>query len=233
MKIFRKKVNWSDFVLEVLTIIIGISIAFAVENWKENREERALELNLLLELEHDLSATKKKLYSLISVNEDKLAGIKKFKEKVYESDSAFVHINGRSELLWTWLDSFDPLSMTYEVIKSSGNSRLMQNQELLFEVYRLYEELEKLSKLTKYNAEQIGKYVDPILYSHYSTEALVSRDSSLVVDRKEMADILMLKNQMHLFEYDYQNQKDISTWLIVAIDHTLQSIGKRVAEIKD
>lgn len=232
MKLFKKRIDWSDFILEILTIIIGISIAFGVENWRQEKEDKELELKWLTELKNDLIDNKDKLEHLMDVDSAKIAGIKTFIYKIYESDSDQVHISSGVELSWTWLDVFDPSSTTFEVIKSSGNTRVFQNQEILLDLYRLHDNFDHFEVVTNYHKDEIGKWVDPILYKYMNTEKLMDANKSFKVNRKEIAALPMLRNQAFLFRFSYKDQIKGGTGIIEKIDELLDKIENQINEMK-
>ena len=51
-----EKLNWRYVLIEVFIIVIGILIAFRVDNWKENRNTKVRELQTLRELKLELSS---------------------------------------------------------------------------------------------------------------------------------------------------------------------------------
>jgi len=230
MRLFKKRIDWSDFILEILSIIIGITVAFSVENWKHNNEDRELELNWMRELVEDLNDSKEKLEFLIEIDSIKLSGLDTFKYKIYERDSEYVHISSGFELRWSWLDVFSASSTTFEVIKSSGNTRVFQDQGILLDLYRIYDNFDHLEMVTNYEKEQIGKWVDPILYVHFDTEKLMDASRKFKVNRKEISEIPMLRNQVFLFHHAYSNQIYLSREAIGKIEQLVEKITMQIAE---
>ena len=55
----KKKISWRDQLINLLVVIIGISAAFQLDNWREGRKQRRNEKvyleNLINELDIDLN----------------------------------------------------------------------------------------------------------------------------------------------------------------------------------
>ena len=49
------KQKWAEYFLEIIVIIIGVLGAFSLNNWKEYREEKSQEFELLQNLKDDFT----------------------------------------------------------------------------------------------------------------------------------------------------------------------------------
>ena len=63
------KQKWSEYLLEVFVIIIGIIAAFALNNWNEERKSLKFEKNLLVDLLNTLNDDFKSMERSIEGNE--------------------------------------------------------------------------------------------------------------------------------------------------------------------
>ena len=50
----KLKIDWSDFLLEIVSVFIGISIAFAVDNWREEKSNTKIEQGYLVGISNDI-----------------------------------------------------------------------------------------------------------------------------------------------------------------------------------
>lgn len=49
-----KQINWWQYIVELIVVIIGISIAFSLENWREHQKEHQITKEYLESLKVDL-----------------------------------------------------------------------------------------------------------------------------------------------------------------------------------
>lgn len=57
------KANWVRHGFETLVVVVGILVAFGLNNWNENRKERLVEKELLEDLQKDLISNRTLLSS--------------------------------------------------------------------------------------------------------------------------------------------------------------------------
>ena len=51
----KLKVDWSDFIMEVISIFLGVTVAIIVNNWSENAKNTHQEATIFQNLEVDLN----------------------------------------------------------------------------------------------------------------------------------------------------------------------------------
>jgi hypothetical protein len=124
------KEKWSEYILEILVITIGILGAYALNNWNETRKAKAEEKALLENLSKDLDNTITELEFLNSLRfkaNDATYRILKLSNKISdlneeELDSLFAQIVTRP--------TFNGQLGTLQLLISTGKINLLKNQEL-------------------------------------------------------------------------------------------------------
>jgi hypothetical protein len=132
---FREKII--GFIEEVFIIILAVSITLMLHNWNDRRHEREIERNFLLGTSDDLKRGAHSLtesikhfqptidyYHEVSRQMDR----KKIDTQYVDKSSGYL----QNTLYW----SFD--GSRFEGFKSSGYLRLIENQQLLQHLLRLY-----------------------------------------------------------------------------------------------
>ena len=128
----RKK--WPEYLLEILVIVIGIYGAFAVDNWKEDRQMTKQEQSILKDLLAEYEDTKIKIeetlkkqertvrYSVIMIDVYNQEG-----EDFDFSGDSIGNLLGRGPLSY-W--RIEPVMGTYESVLGSGSLEAIQNSQL-------------------------------------------------------------------------------------------------------
>ena len=124
---------------EIILVVMGILIAFQINNWNEQRKESSLELEMLKGLSNDLTNNRVKIKSMILGDSSIIAGnqhlltLLKDKNSIF-SDSlqfSFGNINRYY--------GFFPQGMAYESLKSKG-FHTVRNKSLRTSIIELYDE---------------------------------------------------------------------------------------------
>ena len=134
-----KSINWFDKFIEILVVIIGISIAFWLNNWNSDRNDRALEQKYMESMVSDLESDIEELSIMVDtfqyyneVNADLVYGITR---NTLNEDSLGVYI-----ISLISISEFHPQNNTYETLKNSGNFNVFKNFALEKEITILYNE---------------------------------------------------------------------------------------------
>ncbi len=71
----RQKINWLNHFIELVVVVIGITLAFMLNNWREAYVNHRMEEKYLNSFMDDLNFDRVQLDSLIFYNETKLKDI--------------------------------------------------------------------------------------------------------------------------------------------------------------
>lgn len=134
-----KNVNWLDHIANLLVVILGISIAFYLESYKEEKASKKQEAQYVESLIKDLETDLEALDTLNYYNKMMSKAIVKLTTAVtageYDQDSL-----GGFMLQLLYNPPLTPQSTTYESLKSSGKMDLISDFELRNQVVELYEQ---------------------------------------------------------------------------------------------
>jgi len=146
-----KKINWQYALGEIIIVMVGISLAFALNNWNENRKEQnekklylqSLVIDIEKEIEHlsqNDSLIKLKLSNINTILE---LLSKEGKEKFNAAFKVFEVAN---------IVSFYPENVTYLTMINSGDIQLIKDFDLRRKIETHYNQQHRL---TKENYERI------------------------------------------------------------------------------
>jgi len=135
-----KRINWLDHTANLLVVILGISIAFYLEGWREETANKKQERKYLDSLITDLNTDVEALDTLRIVNEMIIkASVSLANATVgqpYEDATKL-----RSDVLMIQYNPpFVPQRTVYESMKSSGRMDLINDFKLRNQIVELYEQ---------------------------------------------------------------------------------------------
>ncbi|NQZ78025.1 MAG: hypothetical protein HRT61_18270 [Ekhidna sp.] len=157
-----KKINWLDHLANLLVVILGITVAFYLEGYREAKSNRKQEREYVHALIADLKKDEAVLDTLGKVNSF-------IAEALVELSNASV---GRSledgEVLKNHMFSiqynppFSPQSTTYESLKASGNIDIITDFQLRNKIVDLYEQYYKgVNEYDEAIDEQVRDFIRP------------------------------------------------------------------------
>jgi hypothetical protein len=134
-----RNISWLDHLVNLIVVILGISVAFYLEGYREEQSNKKLERKYLESLIKDLNTDMEALDTLQSVNKYIATSIEGLTDAVsgreYFRDSLTLYM-----LAIQYNPPFTPQSTTYESLKSSGKMDLIDDFELRNRVVELYEQ---------------------------------------------------------------------------------------------
>lgn len=146
-----REMRWTQVALELVLLVLGILIALAVDGWMDDRRDARLERAYLERLERDLAQSMDILDAFVTFERQQTEdgvlayrglrgapGIEREQVAV-----ALSHLTSRRTLRL--------LGATYRDLLSTGNLRLIHDQELRDAIARLYEEAERTTTVVDRN----------------------------------------------------------------------------------
>ena len=132
-----KRFSLKYVLLEIIIVIIGISIAFWLNNWGEERKERALEIEFIKALRSDLATDSVAFATQVKYNKEGFRHLNRFvdilRNKEYENDSISWFV-GRFMNRNNWILNTN----TYDILKSGGKLDVISDFQLRNEMSVFY-----------------------------------------------------------------------------------------------
>jgi len=146
MKIIKHlRSDWFRYGFETLAVIVGILIAFALDNWNDERRNEKIEVQYLRRLSIDLKSDTAYFNYRIRKAEKMIIDTRLYVEESYEEQKNVEEFRQLMELIAWDSEQMTVQNTTYIELTNSGFLHLFKNQELktaLIELYKQYEEAE-------------------------------------------------------------------------------------------
>lgn len=156
------KINWKNQSVELLVVFIGITLAFALNNWREYNKDRELEHQYIKSFHDELAFTKTTLDSVIIENKTTVERIKAMlplmKNGNMPMDSILVAI-----MLTADVNLFIENTYTYETIKNSGSFNIIQSFKVRSKIIEYYETYKSKELVERYFQMYIDNYTIPFI----------------------------------------------------------------------
>jgi len=165
----RQKINWLNHFIELVVVVIGITLAFMLNNWREGYVDHQLEKKYLNSFMDDLNFDRVQLDSLILYNETKLKDINRLitflKNKDVENDSVLIVF--AQMMMFT---PFDPNVTTYQSIKNAGDFGLISDYRLKENLIKYYQNLESKKYFDNLFNSYLNDYIIPFALENINFE---------------------------------------------------------------
>ena len=147
-----RNISWLDHFVNLIVVVTGITVAFALGNWNEEQKVKALQDTYIESMIGDINVDIAHLDSLIKDEETNLDIYKRIlqaNKKPLSNDSAQIAISKVAQL-----NSFSSRNITYESIKSSGKFELLDLKlriDIIEFYHSGYEQIEQIEAYYKMN----------------------------------------------------------------------------------
>jgi len=198
MKLFQKirqtlikEGNFKRYLLyaigEILLVMIGISLAFQLDNWNENRIKKNAENKYYESLRAQITEDSHIISGQIHFNNRYLAEFKYINEVVENNDRSKMDTLGLLVRNLTQYSDFDRQGNIYETMVNSGQINLLQNDKIVNGIRELEEMYIYINRMESIHYDAMMNYTGPVVASvlKYST--------------------LEIKKPDDVFTYEFQN----------------------------
>ena len=210
---------------EIILVVIGILIALQINNWNENRKERAVELSYLNRLVIDLEENKTLWQKTLKRKKKQLKAAHVFLNfRFSKNQDTIIKILPHFQKLGNWKD-ININQVTFNEMVSSGNLNLITNDSIKIKLLNL----DKLYKAILNNQELLKIEHNDRL--HKPTMKIINTSNALVIDPSQRNVIKRKLSKEEMGIYFNQFQKDLKILIndkefingVVGINYNAQS----------
>jgi len=196
---------------EILLVMIGISLAFQVSNWDDNRIKRKAEIRFYENIKEQIKDDKELIEGQKNYNNHFMPQFKYASEIIEANDRSKMDTLGLIVRNLTNYSDFDKKGNIYETMVNSGDVKLLQNFEIVNGIREL---------------EEIYNYVNRMENIHYDAMMTVVIDDINPVIKYSTSEI---KKPDKVFNYEFQNMIII---LLMIMEEKDMTYNKALNEIE-
>ncbi len=222
MRRFLSNIHWGDKLIDILVVVLGITIAFALNNWRENRQNAKLEQQYLRNLKEDLVKDSVGLDYSISHADEIFFSIERIQRLAGQSsnaDSIYVYLGaiGDDNLL-----IFKPEDYSYSTMQQTGNITLIETDSIRRNLSQLYDTYELLEMQTdfafKYQFDRLFTY-----YYNYDFQSQTTVDDQMYLTSN-------FRNTIRFYSSNLKERRRLMREALLKIRSLLHSIDHELDE---
>lgn len=227
--------NWFVVILEIVIVVVGVFLGLQVQEWAEDRADRAEELVYLEALKFDANESIDRLENFKTNLETQFQAIRRLAEYSDTPDDA-LSLEELDRLLYDAVYSLYPLRnrhVTFEELKNSGKLGLLKNPEMRVKLQELDSNLASALRAERDHFGIYTLYGDLFLIQNYDLRGVVPHvggDTTAVATEVLPPLENRLDYQEALKSRDFQNfllfKADLTHGLQVATDELLLRYGE-------
>ena len=124
---------------EILLVMIGISLAFQVNNWNDGRINKNVEIRYYENIRDQILDDKTLIYSQVEFNNYYKAQFNYVNEIIEANDRSKIDTIGPMVRVLTQYSDFDRQGNIYETLVNSGEIKLLRNHKIINGIRKLEE----------------------------------------------------------------------------------------------
>lgn len=208
---------------EILLVMIGISLAFQVDNWNDNRINKNTEIRYYENILNEVADDEQLILGEIHFNTNFLAQFRYANEILETNDRNKIDTLGRIIRNLPQYSDFDMQGNIYETLVNSGEIKLLQNQEIVSHIRSLEEKYQYINRMENIHYDavmlHVVRMITPLIrFSNGHVE-----QPELVYSYEVQNVILLLLQVMNEKDQVYHEALDEIETIIRLINAELQS----------
>lgn len=220
MRRFLQNIHWSDKLIDILVVVLGITIAFGLNNWNEHRQNAKLEQKYLKSLREDLVKDSVNLQGgfiymdKISFSINRIFRLGENKDS--DSISYYFQALGDDYLI------FRPEDYTYDALRQTGDINIIQRDTIVKTLSQLYDTYE----LFQIQVELAWRYNFDLLLPYYYNRNFRTGsvyDDTLYYDHK-------FQNSLIFYNGNLNNRQELMLASLRIIRQLIQLIDEELDE---
>lgn len=162
----KLKINWTGHFIELVVVIIGITAAFLLNEWREQRAEKELAKKYYNSLLKDLTADADDFDEILSFSQSQDSILNTFITKYKEGTATSEELPTVMSVLVTF-NQFSAEKGTFETIKYSGNLDVFSDYELREEINSYYNKVDLIYLQQELHLDYMSNYCFPYIYDNF------------------------------------------------------------------
>ena len=149
---------------EILLVMIGISLAFQLDNWNENRIKKNTELSYYKNIRDQILEDRNLILSQVDFNNGYREKFTYANEIIKLNDHIRIDTLGRIARELTQYSDFDRQGNIYETMVNSGEIKLLKNQDIVNGLRLLEEKYLYINRMENIHYDVMMTYVIPAVF---------------------------------------------------------------------
>jgi len=146
---------------EILLVMIGITLAFQVDNWNENRIKKIAEIRIYKNIKDQIIGDKDLIQGQIVYNNYYMDLFEYAKEIILANDRSKMDTLGSIATKLTSYSDFDKKGNIYETMVNSGEIQLLHSQNVVNRIRWLEERYNYINRMENIHYDVVINYVAP------------------------------------------------------------------------
>ena len=178
---------------EILLVMIGILLAFQVDNWNEDRVKKVAEIRTYRNLREQIVGDKELIKNQIDYNNRYMVQFGYAKEIILSNDRSKIDTLGAIAAKLTSYSDFDRKGNIYETMVNSGEIQLLQNQSIINRIRWLEERYNYINRMENIHYDIVIGYVAPNITTtvNFITTEVIEPEQIYSVEFQNLIHILL------------------------------------------
>ncbi|MEX0290429.1 MAG: DUF6090 family protein [Flavobacteriaceae bacterium] len=178
---------------EILLVMIGISLAFRVDSWNEDRINKEAEIKYYQNIKDQISKDRASIENEMSYNDLHMLQFAYASEIVENDDRDKLDTLGMIARKLTNYSDFDRRGNIYETMVNSGEIKLLQNTKIVKGTRELEETYMHINRIENIHYDAMMRYAAPALSStvKWSTGVIQKPEELYTYEFQNLIEILM------------------------------------------
>lgn len=178
---------------EILLVMIGILLAFQVDNWNEDRVKKVAEIRTCRNIREQIVGDKELIKNQIDYNNRYMVQFGYAKEIILSNDRSKIDTLGAIAAKLTSYSDFDRKGNIYETMVNSGEIQLLQNQSIINRIRWLEERYNYINRMENIHYDIVIGYVAPNITTtvNFITTEVIEPEQIYSVEFQNLIHILL------------------------------------------
>ena len=215
----KLKIDWRSKLIDLVIVIIGITIAFQLNNLNESNKSKARENDYLKSFYQENRDNESNLTLALEFAQKTKMDIDSLKRILLSRDYTDDRIKNLTASMMT-LSDFKPSVITMENITESGDFELISNFEYREKLIETYNSYQTTSQLEGILSDYVNQYVTPFLFKNVRFSDFTSLKENFV-EKPEFENIIigydaLLNQKLKGYETNIVKLKELNQMLTKA-----------------